>query len=116
MSQLRPEIITAKSDEPCLHGGSAYFAVYNAVQEQCGLIHGRLDNSQGEHCAIGSYFAIKKHVALPMDIIDEIAAVNDSMPNASNRQRKLQMVRWLRWKLGTLGMPGFLAAGKNPKP
>lgn len=113
MSRLRPETRNADAREPCLYDGAAYFAIYNAVREQDGLIHGRLNNAAGEHCAIGSYFALKKHVCLPQNIIDEVAAVNDSMPQASTIYRKRQVVRWLKWKLGTLGMPGFIAAGKS---
>ncbi len=113
MSRLRPETRAADPKEPCLKNGSAYFAIYNAVREQRGLIHGHLDNVLGEHCAIGSYFALPKHVCLPMDLIDEVAAVNDSMPTVSKPRRRLQMLRWLRWKLGTLGMPGFVAATKR---
>lgn len=110
MSTLRPE--TQATKDPAIRGGTAYLAIYNAVREQDGLFHGKLDGPHGEHCAIGSYFALPKHMALPMDLIDEVAAVNDSMPHASGRRRKTMMVRWLRWKLGTLGMPGFLKAQK----
>lgn len=116
MKTLRPETRTASPNEPCLYDGSAYFAIFNAVREQRGLIHGRLHNASGEHCAIGSYFAIEKHVCLPADLIEEVAAVNDSMPHATTRQRRLQMLRWLRWKLGMLGMPGFVAAGTRLQP
>ena len=42
MSTLRPETVSAKSDAPCLHGGTAYFAIYQAVKAQDGLIHGKL--------------------------------------------------------------------------
>ena len=64
-------------------------------------------DAYGEHCAIGSYFALDKHVALPMDLIDEVAAINDSMPTLTEKQRKREMLRWLRWKLTALGMTGF---------
>lgn len=116
MSSLRPETRRADDSEPCLSGGSAYLAIYNAVRGQEGLISGRLHNSVGEHCAIGSYFSLPKHVCLPMNLIDEVAAVNDSMPSFSKKQRRTMMLRWLRWKLGTIGMPGFKAAANQQQP
>lgn len=110
MKKLRPE--TMSTNDPALYGASAYFAIYNAVREQPGLIHGKLDGPCGEHCAIGSYFALPKHMALPSDLIEEVAAVNDSLVNVTQRARKLAMLRWLRWKLGTFKFPGFEACAK----
>lgn len=107
MSNIRPELKSANKNDPCLHGGTAYFAIYNAVKAQTGLIHGKLDGPYGEHCAIGSYFALPKHVCLPTALIDEVAAVNDSMPNLSAKLRKREVLRWLRWKLAEIKMPGF---------
>lgn len=104
-SNLRPE--TKSTNDPALFGGTAYFAILNAVKAQPGLIAGKLNGPCGEHCAIGSYFALKKHMALPMTLIDEVAAVNDSMPNVTPIARKRAVMRWLKWKLGTLGFPGF---------
>lgn len=104
-SNLRPETCTTTS--PALRGGTAYFAIYNAVKAQPGLIAGKLDGPYGEHCAIGSYFALDKHLALPSDLIDEVAAVNDSMRNETPLARKRGVLRWLRWKLSGLNFPGF---------
>lgn len=102
MKTLRPEV--RSTNDPAISGGSAYFAIYNAVKAQPGLIHGRLDNEYGAHCAIGSYFALPKHMALPTSLIEEVAAINDSLPNASAATRKREVLRWLRWKLDKLGM------------
>jgi hypothetical protein len=104
MSRLRPE--TRSTDNPALTGGSAYFAIFNAVKSQDGLIAGRLDDGRGAHCTIGSYFAQTNHMPLPMALIDEVAAINDSI-TGSPKVRKREMVRWLKWKLGTLGFPGY---------
>lgn len=105
-SELRPELRSGDGTETCLKSGSAYFAILNAVETQPGLVHGRL-HSHGEHCAIGSFFDVNTKVTLPWEVINEVAAVNDSMPSLSKRQRKLRMVRWLRWRLKQLGMPGY---------
>jgi hypothetical protein len=105
MSKLRPELSNA-STEPCMSNGTAYLMIWSAVKDQPGLLHGKLQRA-GEHCAIGSYFTVNAHTSLPGDLIDEVAAVNDSVPHMTNRQRKLHVVRWLRWKLTQLGMAGF---------
>lgn len=83
--------------------------ILSAVQRQRGLLHGKL-HDHGAHCAIGSYFQINNHTSLPDSLIDEVAAVNDSVPHLSERGRKLHVARWLKWKLAQLGMPGVAKA------
>lgn len=104
---MRPETHTARPGTWSPKGATAYLMIYNAVQAQDGLIHGKLDNNVGEHCAIGSYFDVNPKTALDTALIDEVAAVNDSMPKGTLKQRKTMVARWLRWKLTQLGMPGF---------
>jgi hypothetical protein len=115
MSELRPEVRTAHSDKYTPTGGTAYLMVYNAVQSKHALIHGRL-HAFGESCAIGSFWDVNPKCALPSAFIDEVAAVNDSLPSATARQRRAHVLRWLRWKLAQVGMPGFvprIAATQN---
>ncbi len=107
MSVLRNEVVDAKPGTPSPQGGTAYLMILNAVEQQRGLVHGKLHNTDGEHCAIGSFFDVNGKMALSTKIIDEVAAVNDSMPHLTRRQRKLRVLRWLRWRLHTLGMPGY---------
>lgn len=107
MSKLRPETCDAKPGTYAPRNGTAYLMIYNAVKEQPGLLYGKLDGRHGEHCAIGSYFQQNPRTALAHDLIDEVAAVNDSLPNATAKQRKANVMRWLKWKLGQAGMPGF---------
>lgn len=106
MSRLR---VTYPSKLPAATGGTAYLMILNAVEGQKnGLIHGKLDNNIGEHCAIGSFFDVNdRHVSLYDALIDEVASVNDSAPHMTKKQRKAMMMRWLRYKLTQLGMPGF---------
>ena len=106
MSHLRPTH-PAKAGTFSPNGATAYLMIYNALRDREGLIHGKLDGPLGEHCAIGWYFEVNDRTALDLDLIDEVAAVNDSMPKATKRQRKNMVARWLRWKLTQLGMPGF---------
>lgn len=110
MSELRKELRSG-STKPCMSNGTAYYMILSAVQQQPGLVHGKL-HAHGEHCAIGSYFEINDQTALPETLIDEVAAVNDSVPHMSNRQRKFHVARWLRWKLDSLGMKGL----RGPRP
>jgi hypothetical protein len=80
--------------------------VYNAVRMKRVLIHGRLHN-YGESCAIGSFWDVNPKCSLYSEFIDEVAAVNDSVPASTGRQRRLVVLRWLRWRLAQVGMPGF---------
>ncbi len=107
MSQLRKELTSDNPrGYPCMSNGTAYLMILQAVEIQDGLIHGRLD-ADGAHCAIGSYFDINTKTTLPTALVDEVAAVNDSMPTLTTKQRKVRVARWLRWKLKQLGMPGY---------
>ena len=103
---MRPNCVTAASDAPCPDGVTAYLAIYNSVRGEAGLIHGKLHDAAGRHCAIGSFFsAVDGGTALPTSLIDEVAIVNDSCPSSTRKQRKLMVLRWLRWKLTELGFP-----------
>lgn len=106
MSKLRPELGDNEKRYPCMSNGTAYMMILSAVKHEHGLVHGKL-HANGEHCAIGSYFTTNNHTALPSALIDEVAAVNDSVPHLSKRARKLHIAKWLRWKLDTLGYPGM---------
>lgn len=106
MSNLRPTLCDADPATPCMRNGTAYLMILSSVQQARGLVHGHL-HSGGASCAIGRYFDVNKRTSLPNDLIDEVAAVNDSVPHLTQRGRKLHVERWLRWKLTQLGMPGF---------
>lgn len=103
MSKLRKDLDNNPKQYPCMSNGTAYMMILSAVQTQPGLVHGKLHDA-GAHCAIGSYFDINDRTALPSALIDEVAAVNDSVPRLSKKQRKVHVARWLRWKLSQLGM------------
>jgi hypothetical protein len=113
MSKLRPEVKGDGTGMFTPTNGTAYLMVYNAVQSKGKLIHGKL-HAHGESCAIGSFWDVNPKCALHHAFIDEVAAVNDSLPKATPRQRRLHMLRWLRWKLAQCGMPGFKAPKTKP--
>jgi hypothetical protein len=108
-SCMRPETREAEAGKYAPTGGTAYLMIYNAVRSKQGLIAGAL-HKNGEACAIGSYFDANPRTALDYHLIDEVAAVNDSGRSVTPRQRRLIVLRWLRWKLKQAGMPGFEAA------
>lgn len=110
MSRLRPTL-RSNSDKPCVSNGTAYLMIHNAVKTRRGLVHGHLELER-EYCAIGSFFHVNTATALPTDLVDEVAAVNDSMPASTPRQRRTVVLRWLRWKLAMAGLPGFVKAVK----
>lgn len=105
MTTLRPELRSGDG-VPCMRDGTACLMIFKAVQQQNGLIHGNL-HVRGQHCAIGSYFSINHQTALPAQLIDEVAAVNDSVPHLTQKRRKGYVLQWLRWKLAEYQMPGF---------
>ena len=113
MSKLRPCL--SDSRESAIPDPTALLCIYHDVKDAPGLLHGRLDGPQaeGEHCAIGWFFADHPHAVLKTTLVDEVAAVNDSMPKATPKQRRLVVLRWLRWKLAQVGMPGFTTAGQR---
>lgn len=112
MSTLRPTLRDADPATPIMVNGTAYLMILQSISDTDGLIHGRLINGSDGHCAIGHYFRVNCHTALQPRLIDEVAAVNDSVPNLTPRQRKFYVMRWLRWRLTQLGMCGFRARGK----
>ena len=104
-SRLRPGI--PSTSDPALPDNTAYYAIYGAVRAQSGLCHGVLHDRRGAHCAIGSLWDTAR-VVLTSALIDEVAAVNDSVPHMTKRQRRAFVLRWLRWKLQQVGvaLPG----------
>ena len=104
MSKLRPGL--CKSYDHALPDITAFYSIYGAVKAQPGLCHGRLHDRCGAHCAVGSLWATHSDITLHISLVDEVAAVNDSVPHLTNKQRRAHVLRWLRWKLQAIGM-GF---------
>ncbi len=105
MSKIRPECIKANPGDYSPKGVTAFLSIYNAVRsERFGLITGKLHDDLGHSCAIGCFFnAVDKGTALPNSIIDEVSTVNDSCKSLTPKQRKTSVMKWLRWKLRSLG-------------
>jgi hypothetical protein len=113
MSKLRP-IGVRDSNDPAMSDDTALFLIRQSVLRRKELIFGKLDDENGAHCAIGAFWADNPYVTLRSSLIDEVAAVNDSVPStATPRQRWKVVNSWLRFKVAAL------AGGKvalEPKP
>lgn len=106
MSKLRPECGSA--NVPALADDTALFLIRDSVAKRRSLAYGRLTDRDGRHCAIGAFWEDNPKTALRSSLIDEVAAVNDSVPaTATPHERWKKVNSWLRWKINVL-------AGKKP--
>lgn len=111
MSKLRPECGDSKN--PAMSDESVLFLLRDAINRRGGLIHGRLHDGRGGHCAMGSFWEDNPKTTVSSRILDEVATVNDSLgPKATPRQRFLKVRSWVRFKLWTLG---HQTPGRPPK-
>lgn len=107
MSKLRPSLMTVRDGRPALPDDTALFLIRDSVKGRRALIHGRLDDGLGNHCAIGCFFADNPKAILHERLIDEVAAVNDSVPpSATPYQRWRKVNEWLRFKVKSIATGG----------
>jgi hypothetical protein len=98
-SKLRPHGCSS-SNEPAMSDDTALWLIRESVQKRSGLIYGKLRGGHGEYCAIGAFWADHPDVRLHSALIDEVAAVNDSVgPKASPKTRWRKVNSWLRFKI-----------------
>jgi hypothetical protein len=110
MSRLRPEC--GSSDRPAISDDTALYLIRDSVAKRRSLIYGRLHDHVGRHCAIGAFFSDNPKAVIHTALIDEVAAVNDSIPpTATPHERWKKVNSWLRWKLRILS-----GAKDGPKP
>ena len=101
MSQLRPECQTTYNED-AIPRDTALFLIRDAVDRRKGLIYGKLDGPGG-HCAMGAFWHDNPKLIVSTSLVDEVAAVNDSLgPYATPRERWLKVRSWLRLKLRML--------------
>lgn len=82
---------------------TALFLIKNSVAKRRELIYGRLHDGFGNHCAIGAFWEDNPKVTLRSSLIDEVAAVNDSVPaSATAKERWKKVNSWLRFKIAAL--------------
>jgi hypothetical protein len=101
MSKLRPEC--QKAMGLVLPDDTALFLIRDSVARRRCLIRGRLNDSQGLHCAMGAFFADNPKAIVHSDLLDEVATVNDSLPaSATPHQRWKKVNEWLRFKIAAI--------------
>lgn len=103
MRTLRPECLTYIGSDPALPDDTALFLIRDAVRRRGSLIYGMLHDGKGGHCALGAFWADNPNHALNAALIEEVAAVNDSVPpTATPQQRWKKVNEWLRFKIASL--------------
>jgi hypothetical protein len=81
---------------------TALFLIRDSVARRRSLIYGRLE-AHGKYCAIGAFFHDNPNAELATALIDEVAAVNDSVPrSATPKERWKKVNEWLRFKTACL--------------
>ena len=82
---------------------TALFLIRCAVAKRRGLIYGRLHDGKGHHCAMGAFWADNPYSVVSCSLIDEVSAVNDSLPPTATPQKRWKKVNeWLSWKVRVL--------------
>lgn len=103
MSKLRPEVNSYPNAKTALPDDTALFLIRDSVARRSGLIYGKLHDGKGEHCAIGAFWTDNPRMALNTALIDEVAAVNDSVPQTATPQERWKKVNeWLRFKISAM--------------
>lgn len=106
MSKLRPECSNGKPGS-ALPRNTLIYMIAKPVLRRRTLTHGKLDDDKGGHCAMGCFWDDNPGLSVPTDLIDEIAAVNDSIPfGAGPKKRWKEVTSWLRWKLRVIEAGG----------
>lgn len=101
MSVLRPECGTGKT--PVLPRDTLLFLIQKSVSARHDLIYGRLNGPNETHCAMGAFWADNPTLSVPSDLVDEVAAVNDSIPETATPHARWKAVNsWLRFKIASL--------------
>ena len=101
MSKFRPECSDSKN--AAIPDETALFLIRNAVAKRRSLTYGKLHDGAGNHCAIGCFWTDNPKTTLSSALIDEVAAVNDSVPKTASAHERWKVVNgWLRWKLNVL--------------
>lgn len=107
MSVLRPECRNYRGEKSALPDETALFLIRDSVAKRRGLIYGRLHDGKGGHCAMGAFWQDNAGAVVRSSLIDEVAAVNDSVPkNATPHERWKKVNSWLRLKLRVLARQG----------
>lgn len=101
MSRLRPEC--GSSNKPALTDETALYLIRDAVAKRRSLIYGRLDDGNGNYCAMGAFWEDNPEAVVYDRLLNEVASVNDSVPPSETAHKRWKKVNsWLRWRLRVL--------------
>ena len=103
MSKLRPELEDGDDDSIYIPRDTALFLIRDSVAKRRSLIHGQLSDGNGHYCALGAFWEDHPDTSIDDSLVDEVAAVNDSIPpQATARERWKKVNEWLRFKIAAL--------------
>lgn len=75
-----------------------------SLKKRRALAFGQIDIGKS-HCAMGCFFADNDNVAVPNALIDQVAAVNDAVPDELGNKVRMQIVRnWVSNRAKALGV------------
>lgn len=99
-SRLRPTLHNTSDAAP--DEFDSLYMIRDSVERRAGLLWGKLNDSNGNVCAIGAFFA-DNDLPLKTKIVDEVAAYNDSIPHGVSRfVRRNKVLKWLTRRLAYL--------------
>lgn len=103
MSKFRPELGDCDGSETFIPNDTALFLIRDSVAKRRSLIHGMLEDGKGHYCALGAFWQDYPGTSINVSIVDEVAAVNDSVPiTATPRERWKKVNEWLRFKISAM--------------
>lgn len=107
MTKLRPECGTS-STKPVATQAYLLQRLHLALQTRRGLAFGQLrkpGKGSGSVCAMGCFWDDNPEYCVPSSLIDEVAAVNDSVPLEAGSRLRMKVVRnWVRARAKALGI------------
>lgn len=113
-SKLRPEC--GSGNGIALPDDTAIFLIRDAVARRRTLAYGQLHDSKGRSCAMGAFWDDNPKLTTTWKLLDEVAAVNDSLPKtATPQQRWKKVMEWLRWKTKVLAQASAPTSGDVAK-
>ena len=99
---LRPECSSSRPGDGTTYipYPTALYLIMSSVAKRKALIRGRLHGPNGQHCALGCFFADNPKSSIDASLIEEVAAVNDSVTDgtATPQERWKKVMSWLRWR------------------
>lgn len=106
-TKLRPECGTSTT-KPVATQAYLLQVLNRALQKRRGLAFGQLTKpgkGGGSHCAMGCFFEESPSYCVPATLIDEVAAVNDSVPLEAGSRLRMKVVRnWVKARAAALGI------------